>query len=73
MPLKIIWALLDIVAIFVLGSGIYLWLAKRRARAAGAADDDVTAGDPVDAATDTEGDVGLRGPAPALLTREAAR
>jgi len=30
MPLKIIWAILDIVTIIVLGSGIYLWLARRR-------------------------------------------
>ena len=30
-PLKIIWALLDIAAIAVLGSGIYLWLGRRRA------------------------------------------
>ncbi|MDF3809427.1 MULTISPECIES: PepSY-associated TM helix domain-containing protein [Rhodopseudomonas] len=32
MPLKIIWALLDGVTIIVLGSGLYLWLAKRRKR-----------------------------------------
>lgn len=30
MPLKIIWALLDIVTIVVLGSGVYLWLSRRR-------------------------------------------
>ena len=30
LPLKIIWALLDIAAIAVLGSGIYLWLGRRR-------------------------------------------
>ncbi|HEV8391499.1 MAG TPA: PepSY domain-containing protein [Dongiaceae bacterium] len=29
MPLKILWALLDIVTIVVLGSGLYLWLARR--------------------------------------------
>ncbi|MEM6532144.1 MAG: PepSY-associated TM helix domain-containing protein [Myxococcota bacterium] len=29
MPLKVLWALLDIMAIFVLGSGLYLWAAKR--------------------------------------------
>ncbi|CAM4331640.1 PepSY domain-containing protein [Bordetella tumbae] len=28
LPLKIIWALLDIVAIIVLGSGVYLWIKK---------------------------------------------
>lgn len=31
LPLKIIWALLDLVTIFVLISGVYLWLAKRPA------------------------------------------
>ncbi len=30
LPLKIIWALLDVIAIIVLGSGLYLWLARRR-------------------------------------------
>src|SRR5262249_42893229 len=30
LPLKIIWALLDIVTIIVLGSGLYLWIAKLR-------------------------------------------
>lgn len=30
MPLKIIWALLDLVTIAVLGSGIYLWLSSRK-------------------------------------------
>lgn len=30
LPLKIIWALLDLASIVVLGSGLYLWLAKRR-------------------------------------------
>jgi uncharacterized iron-regulated membrane protein len=30
MPLKIIWALLDLVTIVVLGSGLYLWAAKRK-------------------------------------------
>jgi uncharacterized iron-regulated membrane protein len=38
MPLKIIWALLDIVTIAVLGSGLYLWL-SRRSSPAGAEDD----------------------------------
>ncbi|MFD0987381.1 PepSY-associated TM helix domain-containing protein [Methyloligella solikamskensis] len=33
MPLKIVWALLDILTIIVLGSGIYLWLAKRKVSA----------------------------------------
>lgn len=29
MPLKILWALLDVLAIVVLGSGVYLWLKRR--------------------------------------------
>jgi uncharacterized iron-regulated membrane protein len=29
MPLKALWALLDIVTILVLGSGLYLWLKRR--------------------------------------------
>ncbi len=31
LPLKILWALLTLVTIVVLGSGVYLWLGKRRA------------------------------------------
>ncbi|KFD27442.1 membrane protein [Sphingobium yanoikuyae] len=35
MPLKVIWALLDLVTIVVLGSGLYLWIARpRREKAA---------------------------------------
>ncbi len=34
LPLKILWALFDAVAIVVLGSGLYLWIAKRVSRAA---------------------------------------
>ncbi len=30
MPMKILWAALDIATIFVLGSGLYLWLGRRR-------------------------------------------
>ena len=30
LPLKIVWALLDLVTIVVLASGLYLWLARRR-------------------------------------------
>jgi len=30
LPLKIIWALLDVAAIVILGSGLYLWYARRR-------------------------------------------
>ncbi|WGR92730.1 PepSY domain-containing protein [Bradyrhizobium sp. ISRA443] len=33
MPLKIIWAVLDILTIIVIGSGLYLWFARRRKRA----------------------------------------
>jgi uncharacterized iron-regulated membrane protein len=33
LPLKIIWALLDLITIVVLGSGLYLWVARaKRAR-----------------------------------------
>ncbi|MBS0245379.1 MAG: PepSY domain-containing protein [Proteobacteria bacterium] len=32
MPLKIVWALLDILTIVVLGSGVYLWVARRFGR-----------------------------------------
>lgn len=32
LPLKIIWALLDVVTIVVLGSGVYLWFARKRFR-----------------------------------------
>ena len=32
LPLKIIWAALDMLAIVVLGSGLYLWLNRRRKR-----------------------------------------
>ncbi|QHT71535.1 PepSY domain-containing protein [Rhodocytophaga rosea] len=34
LPLKIIWAVFDIATILVLISGLYLWLARRKARAA---------------------------------------
>ena len=30
LPLKILWGLLDLFTVVVLGSGLYLWLAKRR-------------------------------------------
>lgn len=36
LPMKIVWALLDIVTIVVLASGLYLWLARRRAPAGSA-------------------------------------
>jgi uncharacterized iron-regulated membrane protein len=38
MPLKILWALFDLVSIAVLGSGLYLWL-SRRSSSAGAEED----------------------------------
>lgn len=31
LPLKILWAVLDVFTIIILGSGLYLWLGKRRA------------------------------------------
>lgn len=31
MPLKILWTLLDLITIAVLGSGLYLWIARRKA------------------------------------------
>lgn len=34
MPLKIIWAVLDLITIVVLGSGLYLWIARRKSAAA---------------------------------------
>ena len=39
MPLKIIWALLDLATIIVLGSGLYLWLSRRMSLADEAEDD----------------------------------
>ena len=30
LPLKIVWALLDVITIIILISGIYLWVARRR-------------------------------------------
>jgi uncharacterized iron-regulated membrane protein len=30
MPLKIIWALLDVMTIIILGTGVYLWLRRRK-------------------------------------------
>ena len=30
MPMQIVWALLDVITIVVLGSGLYLWFARRR-------------------------------------------
>lgn len=33
LPLKVLWALLDVITIVVLGSGIYLWLSRRRGAA----------------------------------------
>ena len=48
MPLKILWALLDIVTIVVLGSGLYLWWARRRtAPVLLAAEDDLGDGAPL--------------------------
>lgn len=38
MPLKVIWAALDGLTIVVIGSGLYLWVARRRKRAPAKAD-----------------------------------
>lgn len=38
MPLKIIWTILDLITIVVLGSGLYLWLARRKTTDARVAD-----------------------------------
>lgn len=35
MPMKILWALLDIATLIVLGSGLYLWLARKKLKAPG--------------------------------------
>lgn len=32
LPMQILWAVLDVIAIVVLGSGLYLWIAKRKPR-----------------------------------------
>ena len=34
LPLKLLWAILDLFTIWVLGSGVYLWLGRRRASTA---------------------------------------
>jgi uncharacterized iron-regulated membrane protein len=60
LPLKIIWALLDVIAIVVLGSGVYLWLRKRRT---------VASEDPLAMRTADGGDV----PAVAMPDAAAAR
>lgn len=39
LPLKILWALLDLVTIGVLGSGLYLWVSKRGSSAGGQPDE----------------------------------
>lgn len=33
LPLKVLWAFLDFITIVVLGSGVYLWIARRRSHA----------------------------------------
>ncbi|MFT3815802.1 MAG: PepSY-associated TM helix domain-containing protein [Acidovorax sp.] len=33
LPLKVLWALLDIITLIVLGSGLYLWIARRETHA----------------------------------------
>jgi uncharacterized iron-regulated membrane protein len=34
LPLKVLWALLDLITIVLLGSGLYLWIARRQSHAA---------------------------------------
>jgi uncharacterized iron-regulated membrane protein len=46
LPLKILWALLDVVAIVVLGSGVYLWLGRRRSPLAARVGEVTHGGDP---------------------------
>jgi uncharacterized iron-regulated membrane protein len=41
MPLKVVWALLDIATIVVLGSGLYLWIARKRAASRAVASQDL--------------------------------
>lgn len=51
MPMKVLWAVLDVITIILLGSGLYLWLAKGRklqARTGGAATQPRLARDRVD-------------------------
>jgi uncharacterized iron-regulated membrane protein len=31
-PMQVLWAVLDVITIFVLGSGLYLWFSRRRSR-----------------------------------------
>ncbi|MFH7391484.1 PepSY domain-containing protein, partial [Pseudomonas syringae group genomosp. 7] len=30
MPMKVLWAVMDMLTVIVLGSGVYLWLVRRR-------------------------------------------
>jgi uncharacterized iron-regulated membrane protein len=46
LPLKLIWALLDVITIVVLGSGLYLWWARRRTAAATLAVEDAIVQNP---------------------------
>jgi uncharacterized iron-regulated membrane protein len=41
MPMQIIWALLDVMTIVVLGSGLYLWLGRRQGRRQSDAPDEI--------------------------------
>jgi uncharacterized iron-regulated membrane protein len=43
MPMQVIWAVLDVMTIVVLGSGIYLWWGRRSARRRSDEIDDVMA------------------------------
>jgi uncharacterized iron-regulated membrane protein len=44
MPLKILWAVLDVITIIVLVTGLYLWLRRRRPSAANRFTDDAELG-----------------------------
>ena len=48
LAMKLLWALLDIVTIVVLGSGVYLWLCRPRRRDPAAPGDPAGAGDHAD-------------------------
>ncbi|MNY45521.1 hypothetical protein D3C86_1806320 [compost metagenome] len=43
MPMKILWAVLDLLTIIVLISGLYLWLVRRKAAKAVAVEAEVAA------------------------------
>ena len=60
MPMKILWALLDVITIIILGSGLYLWLARRKRHVS--VNEELAEPDPADTA-----------PAMGIASQEAAR